>query len=345
MDNQLREDISSDDKSSNSSNRFPNNDISSFSAKKYDNFNAFMNQNGDDISSNLDDIDNRESSDGKEVRFMTVNNPLLELYRSKEAIIKIEYNECCCCSEYNNKYNVFTKVNNNNDIFKFLFQGKEFISCKDYSCSDYCDNPYTIGINKVVKAFPEVKSKPFAKIEKACSFTCFCLGRPEATIKVNYDDSKNLGRINVPCSMGDTTYYIYNSKNKLKYIIDADYCQVGIICMKNICGCLPEVFFEIYEPKDSGHQIVGTIQRIPGKYETFMRVLDCYQIMFPTNATGEERFLLLCVVFMIEYQIFRKKSGNLEFCACDCESASEGESCFQECLRHSCVGCCGLFRF
>ena len=344
MDRQMREDISCNDNNNNSSNRFSNNDISSFSGKKYDNYNAYMDQNNDDISSNLDDLGNDDSNGGKEVRFMIVNNPLLELYRSKEAIIKIEYNECCCCNEYNNIYNVFTKVNNKNNIFKYLFQGKEFISCKDYSCCDYCENPFTLGINKVVKTYPDVKARPFGKIEKACSFTCFCFGRPEATIKVNYDN-KILGRISIPCSVGNTTYHIYNSKNKLKYIIDADYCQVGIICMKNICGCLPEVFFEIYEPKDSGQQIVGTIQRIPGKYESFMHVLDCDQIMFPNNSTGEERFLLICGVFMIEYQIFRNKSGNLECCACGCETYSEGETCFQECLRHSCVGCCGLFRF
>ena len=86
--------------------------------------------------------------------------------------------------------------------------------------------------------------------------------------------------------------------------------------MKNICCCLPEVFFEIYESKEN-NQICGNIQRIPGKYPNFMHVLDCYQILFPTNATGEERFLIICAVFMIEYQIFRSKSGTLECCSCD----------------------------
>jgi hypothetical protein len=340
--NQIKDDISSNDKSSTS--RIKNSDLSSISGNKYYINNQYLNQNNSDISSNLSDLYNPNYENQKEVRYMTVNNPLLELYKSKEAIIKVEYNDCCCCSEFNNIYSVFTKVNNNNGVIKYLFEGKEFISCKDYSCSEYCNNPFTLGINKVIKAFPEVKTKPFAKLEKCFSWSCFCFCRPQTVITI-CSSNKILGKIKIPFSMGDTTYQIYNPKGKLKFVIDADYCQLGIICMKNICCCLPEVFFEIYESKEN-NQICGNIQRIPGKYPNFMHVLDCYQILFPTNATGEERFLIICAVFMIEYQIFRSKSGTLECCSCDCGGTSENENCCQDCLRHSCLGCCsGLFRF
>ena len=346
MEKNIKDDISSNDKSSNSS-RIRSNDIDEFSANKDPNFNTYLDPKNYDISSNLSDLynpNNNENESEKEVRYVIVNNPLLELYKSKDAIIKVEYNDCCCCSEYNNLYNVFTKVNNSNDSVKFLFQGKEYISCKDYTCCDYIKNPFTIGINRVVKAFPDTVSKSFAVLEKGCNFSCLCCGRPEACIKVKVTN-KLLGTIKVPWSMGDTIYQLYNGKDQLKYIIDADYCQLGILCMKNLCCCLPEVFFEIYEPKDIGeNKIVGTIQRIPGKYENFMHVLDCYQILFPTSATGEERFLLICVVFMIEFQIFRNKFGSLEFCDCGYED-TEGEGCCSVCMRHSCAGCCmGCFR-
>lgn len=343
MDKYIKDDITSNDE--NSSNRMQNNDISDISQNKEGIINPYLDPNNYDLSSNLSDLYNQDNQqDKKEMNYITVNNPLLELYKSKEAIIKIEYNDCCCCSEYNNLYNVFTKFNNTNDSVKFLFQGKEYISCKDYSCGDYIKNPFTLDIDKVAKVLPEIKTKSFALMEKgfACSFLCFC--RPEIVIKVKATN-KVLGRIEVPCSMGDTTYQIYNSKYKLKYIIDADYCQLGILCMKNLCFCLPEVFFEIYEPKDNGsNQIVGTIKRTPGKYDNFMHLLDCYEILFPTNASGEERFLLICSVFMIEFQIFRNKYGTLECCNCDC-SAYENESCCEQCLRHTCAGCCmGIFR-
>ena len=339
MKNQIKDDISFNDKSSNRS------DISSISGKKFENINPYFNQNINDISSNLSDGINYNDNQDKEMHYMTINNPLLELYKSKDAIIKIEYNDCCCCSENQNTYNVFTRINNNNEVVKYLFQGKELISCRDYSCRAYCHNPFILDINKVTKASPEINSSPFAKLEKSCSFPCFCFCRPEAVIKIMTSD-KILGQIKMPFSMGDTVYHIYNSKNKLKYIIDAEYCQTGIICMKNICGCLPEVYFEIYENKDNKNQVTGNIHRIPGKFENFMHVLDCYQITFPINATGEERFLLLCAVFLIEYQVFRKKFGTLECCSYGYSSNYQSEGCCQECLRFSSFRfCSGIFRF
>lgn len=327
MENQIRDDISFNDKSSG---RMQNSDISSISGKKFENINPYFDQNIGDISSNLSDRVNSVNDEEKEVRYMTVNNPLLELYKSKDAIIKIEYHDCCCCSESQNTYNVFTKINNNNEVVKYLFQGKELISCKDYSCSDYCNNPFSININKITKISPEINSTPFAKLEKSCSFPCFCFGRPEAVIKIMTSD-KFLGQIKMPFSMGDRVY-----------IIDADYCQTGIICMKNICCHLPEVYFEIYEDKDDRIQVTGNIHRIPGKYENFMHVLDCYQITFPSNATGEERFLLICAVFLIEYQIFRNKLGTLDCCSCESSSTYQSESCCQQCLRFSSFR---MFRF
>ena len=338
MKNQIKDDISFNDKSSSRS------DISSISGKKFENINPYFNQNINDISSNLSDGINYNDNQDKEMHYMTINNPLLELYKSKDAIIKIEYNDCCCCSENQNTYNVFTKINNNNEVVKYLFQGKELISCRDYSCRAYCHNPFILNINKVTKTSPEITSSPFAKLEKSCSFPCFCFCRPEAVIKIMTSD-KILGQIKMPFSMGDTVYHIYNSKNKLKYIIDAEYCQTGIICMKNICGCLPEVYFEIYENKDNKNQVTGNIHRIPGKFENFMHVLDCYQITFPINATGEERFLLLCAVFLIEYQVFRKKFGTLECCSYGYSSNYQSEGCCQECLRFSSFRfCSGIFR-
>ena len=336
------EEISSSDKSSNNSG-IKNNKFSDFSSKKEDNSNRELGPNNSDITSNLSNsYNNNENEEEKEFNFLTVNNPLLELYRSKDAIIKIEYNDCCfCCSEYNNIYNVFTKIKHSNNSIKHLFYGKEFISCKEYSCCDYLKNPFTMSINRVIKTFPDVKARPFAILEKSCSCSCFCFCRPEAFIKVKVTN-KFLGSIKVPCSMGDTTYELYNSKDKLKYIIEADYCQTGIVCMKNICCYLPEVSFEIYEYKDSeDNKIVGSIHRIPGKYEKFLNVLDCYEILFPQAASGEERFLLICVIFMIEYQIFRGKFGSLDCCSCDCGS-SEGEGCCSICFRHSFSG---LLRF
>ena len=335
MDEHVRDDIESNDKSSSSKSQ--RNDLSSFYGIKYDNINPYLNQNNFDLSSNLSNSStpNNINYDAKEVNYLTVNNPIHELSKSKEAIIKIEYNDFCCCgcNDDNNLYNVFTK---NYEIIKYLFQSQELVFCKDYSCGNYCNNQFTLNINKVTKTVPEIGTKPFAVLEKSYTCSLCCCKRPEIIIK-NRDKNTILGKICIPCSMGDTTYEIYNSKYKLKYIIDGDYCQTGILLMKNCCCCFPEASFEIYDSNNK-NQILGSIQRIPAKYENFMHVLDCYEIIFPTEASGEDRFLLICAVFAIEYQIFRNKFGSLECYNCCCGDGTSGSFC-QECCRFSTFRC------
>ena len=89
------------------------------------------------------------------------------------------------------------------------------------------------------------------------------------------------------------------------------------MCTKNCCGYLPEVIFDIYNSKNES---AGTIERKPGGFEQFIHVLDSYQIIFLKETTFEDKFLLICTVFMIESEIFRDKWGSLEYCgSCDCD--------------------------
>ena len=266
-----------------------------------------------------------------------VSDPLNELSTVKNVIIKIEYQNCCCINQSNNLYNVFIK---NKSDFKYLFRSEELMPCTDYSCFEYIKRPFCLNIEQVISIGREINTKPFATAEKSCSFPILCLCRPE--IKVNFCKNKNLcGKIVLCLSCGNTKYKIYDGKNKLKYTIDTDYCQPGILCTKNCCGYLPDVIFDILnENKD----MVGTIERKPGAFEEFMRVLDCYQIFFPKNATFEDKFLLICATFMIESEIFRDKWGSLDYCGgCDCEC---NEDCFVDCGYRCCSEIfASLFRF
>ena len=111
MENQIRDDISFNDKSSG---RMQNSDISSISGKKYENnnfenINPYFNQNIGDISSNLSDAINSYNNQEKEVRFMIVNNPLLELYKSKDAIHIMFLLKLIIIMKY---LNIYSKVKN-----------------------------------------------------------------------------------------------------------------------------------------------------------------------------------------------------------------------------------------
>ena len=275
------------------------------------------------------------------IKYSRVLEPFQELSKINNVIIKIEYNSFCCLNHSNNLYHVFFK--NRNDL-KYLLRGEELMACTDdYSCCDYIQNPFSLKVQQVlnldnpinVNINENVNVKELAIVEKSCVFPCFCFCRPE--YEVRNSNNKIIGRIVLPFSFGDTRYKIYDDKDKLKYIIDTEYCQPGILYPKNCCGYLPDVCFDIYSDNNENERI-GSIERKPGEYREFMYVLDCYQIFFPKNSTFEDKFLLICSVFSIEKEIFRDKWGTLNCCECSCICDGDGD-CNEYCLD-CCYRCC-----
>lgn len=283
-----------------------------------------------DIQSN--NSGNSELKTSNIIKYSPISEPLQELSKINNVIIKIEYNNFCCLNHSNNLYHVFIK--NKNDL-KYLFRGEELMACTvDYSCCDYIQNPFSLKVQQVLNLDNPVSVKEFGVLEKSYAFPCFCFCRPEYELRNNNNNS--LGRIVLPFSFGDTRYKIYDDKDKLKYIVDTEYCQPGILYPKNCCGYLPEVYFDIYNENNENEKI-GLIARKPGEYREFIHVLDCYQIFFPKNSTLEDKLLLICSAFTIEKEIFRDKWGTLDCCECSC-NCGDGD-CNEYCLD-CCYRCC-----
>ena len=290
-----------------------------------------------DKSSSNSSINNNSEVKENAIKYNVVSDPIYELSKVNNVIIKIEYQNCCCINQSNNLYNVFTKNKNN---VKYIFRAEELMPCTDYSCCEYINKPFSLNIEHVVSIGTEINAKEFATAQRNCTIPCLCFCRHE--LKVRFLRNQNIcGKIILPFSFGDTKYKIYNGMNKLKYIVDTEYCQAGILCTKNCCGYLPDVVFDIFNDKKEN---VGTIERKPGAFDQFMHVLDCYQIFFPKEASYEDKFLLICTVFMIESEIFRDKWGSLEYCgSCDCD-------CGEDCCADWGYRCCAelfssFFRF
>lgn len=301
----------------------------SFSSSNYYQF-VYMkspnNKLGDE--SDKSSSDSNSSSISSQVnleKYKFVEDPINELSKANDVIIKIEYKNCCCINTFYNLYNVF--IFNKN--IKYLFKAKELKSYRDYPCSEYIKKPFVLNIGHVLGINPEINIKEFAIAERDCKFPCLCFCRHELKVKINKD--KNIcGKIVLPFSCWDTKYKIYDEIHKLKYIVDTKCCQTGILCPKNFCGYLPEVTFDIYNEKK---EIVGSIKRDPGGFKQFMHVIDCYQIFFPKDASFKDKFLLICSVFMIENEIFKNKWGNLDFCWNNGRSKGENEciNCIHRC--------------
>lgn len=298
-----------------------------------------------DIQSNISGSSQIKTSNI--IKYNPVLDPLQELSRINNAIIKIEYNNFCCLNHSNNLYHVFFQ--NKNDL-KYLFRAEELMACTDdYSCCDYIQNPFSLKVQHVMK-FDEMENqinpinpaniKDLAVMEKSCTFPCLCFCRPEYEVRNN--NNNVLGKIVLPFSFGDTRYKIYDDKDKLKFLVDTEYCQPGILYPKNCCGYMPEVYFDIYSENNENEKI-GFIERRPGEFKEFMHVLDCYQIVFPKNSSFEDKFLLICSVFSIEKEIFRDKWGTLDCCSCNCDGDCN-EYCLDCCYRCWAEFCSSCFR-
>jgi hypothetical protein len=262
------------------------------------------------------------------VKYNVVSDPYNELSKIKDVIIKIEYKDVGgCLSLSNNLFNVFTKNKNN---IKYLFRSKELRKCTDYSLCQYCKRPFSLNIEHVSSIGEEIKTEEFATAEKIGIISCFCFCRPEIEVMLKNKDL--VGTIEIPCSFGDTKYTIFAKEKKLKYIIDTGCFQSGMLCPKNCCGCKPEVYFDIYDDK---YEKDGIIERKPEGFKEFMYVLDCYQIIFPKKASVEDKLLIICTAFIIEYQIFRNK-WNCSVDGCYCE---DPEECCAYCGDRFCIDC------
>ena len=262
--------------------------------------------------------------------YIFVSDPVLELKKANNVIIKNTYDECCCVNQSNNIYSVFIKGNKNSEI-TYLFRVVELMVCTDYSCCDYFEEPFCLNINHVLGSGTEFKIKSFATAKQAFAIPFCCLCRPKLVIKL-CDTKNEIGKIEFPYSWGNTLYNIYNNSNLLKYTINTMYCQPGILCPKNCLGYMPSVTFNI---RDENHNIVGTIERKPGQFKEFMHVLDCYQVYFPKSSTIEDKILIICATFMIENRIFKNKSGELENCeGCYCD-----KYCCRDCAHYCLEGC------
>lgn len=281
---------------------------------------------------------NSEMKTSSVIKYSPVSDPLQELSKINDVIIKIEYNTICCMNHSNNLYHVFIKNRNN---LKYLFRGEELMACTDdYSCCDYIQNPFSLKINHVLSLNNQITTKELAVFEKSCAFPCFCFCRPEYELRNN--NNKALGKIVLPFSFGDRIYKIYDDKDQLKYLIDTEYCQPGMLFSKNCCGYMPTVVFIIYSENNKNEKI-GFIERKPGEYSEFIHVLDCYQIIFPKNSTYEDKLLLICSVFSIEKEIFKDKWGTLDCCSCDC-SCDCNDYCLDCCYRCCAEFCSSCFR-
>jgi hypothetical protein len=155
-------------------------------------------------------------------------------------------------------------------------------------------------------------SKTFAVFERPFKCTCCCLGRPE--MRGSIANGVPLGRLYEPCTCCDPQFEIYNSKDEQKYMVTADCCQCGYCCRGTTCGKCSETVFAIHNAQKSSPTVEnkdGVIKRVfSGAIQELVSDADNFEIVFPVDATPEDKLMLIGTTLMIDYRFFEDNGGN-----------------------------------
>ena len=232
------------------------------------------------------------------------DNPMDELSNTDRVIIRqqAQFLEQIIGCESPNRYYVFSDTQQG---MKLLFKCKEFSTCFMRNCCPASSREFKMDIKHIKNRnyFNEDFSNPFVQVNRPFKCSCFCCCRPEMFINQGYN---TLGRIIHQFTCCDPKFYVYNNVG-LKYIIEADCCQCGLVCSSNICGKLSQAVFNIHNVNDLNSICGNIIKRGAKGGDEILTNADTYDILFPkNNITPQEKMVLIVAGLMIDYQYFEQ---------------------------------------
>ena len=229
-------------------------------------------------------------------------NPLADLNSMSSVLIRQqpEYLEAITGCETPNRYHVFGLTQSG---YTYLFKCSEISGWFMRNCCPSSARSFDMEIKHIASLgqFNANLSKNFATAIRPFTCTFFCLNRPEMTITL-VDNGQSVGKIRNPFTFFDPEFEIYNQNGQLRYFVSASCCQCGLLCANNFFGKMSEVTFPIYNGKGGGQ--VGSIVKKGAQFQELITDADSYNVNFPSDATPEEKLLLICLGLFIDYIYF-----------------------------------------
>jgi hypothetical protein len=239
-----------------------------------------------------------------------VYDPLMELAGITSVFIKqdISLFEVFTGCETKNRFHVYAKTQYG---YKYLFKCREESSWCERNCLTGSCRPYRMKV-KHIKAVDQFNGdfgnqEIYADFQRNFKCTCMCIQRPN--LKASKYNGEYLGRINFPYTCCDPVYEVCDRMNNLRYIVTGDCCQCGLMCRKSY-GMCSEVLFDIKKP---GQDIkVGTIRKVfSGFIQEMLTDADNFELVFPQDATPEDKLMLIGNVLMIDYSFFENEKKKV----------------------------------
>jgi len=221
---------------------------------------------------------------------------------------RMELLEILTGCETKNRYDVALKINN---TFYMAFHCKEVSNC---CCRNFCPSELR-EFQMDIKYFPNgVDRGSWALIDRPFKCSCYCLCRPEMTIKLR--SGEYIGKVAEPWGCCQVCIDIANSQNQVKYQIDRTYCESAFLCRNNWCGAMSGVDFPILY-NDGGITGNGKLQdgNIERKGRSLLETFvdsdaDCFDVNFPKTASPQEKLLIIATVLMLDFRYFEDNGDD-----------------------------------
>ena len=207
--------------------------------------------------------------------------------------------ECLCPCCIPNSYCVYHP---SSDLK--LFEFNEESHCCERCCCFQCRS-FSMGVNNV----PNNENSTYVKLIGKKKMTIPCIigcgtGKPVLSMDIETPKGGRLGRAKMNfnscfCAICENRIDLFDSNNNLRYVI-----KPNCYCIGCYCGCFAKcctIEYHIYE----NNNIVGNLEKLScDGLKTCCPKADYYLINFPTEATPEDKMLLIIGAILLDYISF-----------------------------------------
>jgi hypothetical protein len=217
---------------------------------------------------------------------------------------KPQYLEAMTGIEQENVYYVHgSDKQGDKDGFKLL-KAKEKSGWCSRNCLPADIRPFKIKVEH--ELYPK-NGQNFLSMDKEFRCACLCFNRPEMEVRhVENNSDERLGKIVQPFFCCNKGLSVHDKSDTHIYTVVASCCQLGFFCNAP-CESCQTINFEI---KNAGGETVGSLQKqSPGCAKQLLTDADNFSLIFPQNATVQEKSLLLSSVILMDFAYFESKQG------------------------------------
>jgi len=183
---------------------------------------------------------------------------------------------------------------------KKLFKAKEKSNFFAQQCMTGSCRPFQLQL-KLDDDDERLDGESFLVLDRPCKCTCLCFNRPEISVTCVEDGKdEHIGKVKHIWQCCGISLELYDNNGNLKYLVQASCLQWGVHCRKQCC--CEVVDFDIKSP--SG-EIVSTLHKKGVDCaKSIISKADNFSVLFPQNATKEDKALIMSSVLLLDYRYF-----------------------------------------